>query len=323
MQTAANQHHEMLNTYCVTCHNTRAKMGGLALEGLNLQAAADDAEIWEKALRKLRGHQMPPPGSPQPPQKDVDSFVAWMENTLDTHDAKGPKAGYVPIQRLNRTEYAASVKALVGVDVNAKEVLPQDIQVEGFDNIADALSVSPAFLDQYMTAARHDRAARGGQSQSSRFQREVLRSRPTRILTTLCLRARGAASSSNTISRPTASIASPSTTWRWACTAMPLENESTLVIMIDGKIVFRKPIGGPADQALADRKAGTGRAQIMERFSKIPVQVKAGVHDVVVAFIDRSHVEIDENLAKLQPYGGLTGGAARHRPHAASASTAS
>ena len=64
-------------------------------------------------------------------------------------------AGYVPIQRLNRTEYAATVKALVGVDVNAKEVLPQDIQVEGFDNIAAALSVSPAFLDQYVTAARH------------------------------------------------------------------------------------------------------------------------------------------------------------------------
>ena len=86
----------------------------------------------------------------------MDSFVAWMENTLDTH-AKGPggpKAGYVPIQRLNRTEYAATVKALVGVDVNAKEVLPQDIQVEGFDNIATALSVSPAFLDQYVTAAR-------------------------------------------------------------------------------------------------------------------------------------------------------------------------
>ena len=124
------------------------------MDGLNLQAAADDAQIWEKALRKLRGHLMPPPGSPQPPQKDVDSFVAWMENTLDTPIAKGPKAGYVPIQRLNRTEYAASVKALVGVDVNAKDVLPQDIQVEGFDNIAAALSVSPAFLDQYVTAAR-------------------------------------------------------------------------------------------------------------------------------------------------------------------------
>ena len=80
----------MVTTYCVTCHNARLKTGGLALDGLDLAAAANDAQIWEKALRKLRGHQMPPPGSPQPTQKDVDSFVAWMENTLDTH-AKGPK----------------------------------------------------------------------------------------------------------------------------------------------------------------------------------------------------------------------------------------
>src|SRR5215469_136732 len=82
---AQNQHQAMLNTYCISCHNSRAKIGGLALDGLDLQAAADSAEIWEKALRKLRGHLMPPPGSPQPAQKYVDSFVSWMENTLDTH----------------------------------------------------------------------------------------------------------------------------------------------------------------------------------------------------------------------------------------------
>jgi hypothetical protein len=86
-----------------------------------------------------------------------------------------------------------------------------------------------------------------------------------------------------------------------------VENESTLVIMIDGKIVFRKPIGGPADQALADRKAAAGRAEIMERFSKIPVQVQAGVRDVVVAFIERSHVESDENVANPNASGGLNG----------------
>src|SRR5215475_13864853 len=163
----ADQHRALLNTYCVTCHNTRLKTGGLAFDGERLdrlgqsaaQFAGDDAQVWEKALRKLRGHQIPPPGSPQPPQKDVDSFVAWMENALDSaagdSNVKGPKAGYVPIQRLNRTEYAASVKALLGVDLNPKDVLPQDVQVEGFDNIAVALSVSPAFLDQYVTAARH------------------------------------------------------------------------------------------------------------------------------------------------------------------------
>ena len=121
-------HRAMLATHCFTCHSTRIKSGGLALEALDLQAPADDAQIWEKALRKLRGRLMPPPGAPQPPQKDIDAFTAWMENAIDSH-AKGPKAGYVPVQRLNRTEYAAAVKALVGVDVKENDVLPQDIRV--------------------------------------------------------------------------------------------------------------------------------------------------------------------------------------------------
>src|ERR1700722_8095772 len=71
--------HAMLTNYCFTCHSTRAKIGGLALDGLDLGAAADDARTWEKALRKLRGHLMPPPGNPQPPAKDVDAFVGWMK----------------------------------------------------------------------------------------------------------------------------------------------------------------------------------------------------------------------------------------------------
>jgi mono/diheme cytochrome c family protein len=310
-QTAPAQgpdpHRAMINTYCVGCHNSRARIGGLALDGLNLQNAGDDAEIWEKVLRKLRGRLMPPPGAPQPTQEAIDSFAAWMENTIDAQ-AKGPKAGFVPVQRLNRTEYAATVKALVGVEVKAEEVLPQDIQVEGFDNIAAALTVSPAFLDQYVTAARHvarlavaatpkvsnvkyainaynnpDLPLPPGTRGGIRFKHNFVADGEYRI----------------TINDLSVGLYTSS-----------MENESTLVIMIDGKIVFRKPIGGPLDQALADRKAADGRALIMERFSKIPVQVRAGVRDVVVAFIDRSHVESDENVANLNPSGGLNGSAA-------------
>jgi hypothetical protein len=165
----------MLATYCVTCHNTRLKTGGIAFDRLDLQSAPGDAQVWEKAMRKLRGHQMPPPGAPQPSRKDVDSFVVWMENTLDSHagdtHAKGPKAGYVPIQRLNRTEYAATVKALVGVDVNAKEILPQDIQVDGFDNRLERFACVPRSV-RYRGAA--SRAARDRQSELTRFDCEVL-----------------------------------------------------------------------------------------------------------------------------------------------------
>src|SRR6476660_6045404 len=322
MQTSAvaqaDQHRAMLNTYCVTCHNTRLKTGGLALVGDRLdrmnvlstgQSAGDDAQIWEKALRKLRGHQMPPPGSPQPPQKDVDSFVAWMENALDSaaRDSHGPKAGYVPIQRLNRTEYAASVKALLGVDLNPKEVLPQDIQVEGFDNIADALSVSPAFLDQYVTAARHiaQLAVGNPNPRVSSVKYSIAANQnpddppPPGTRGGIKFKHSFPVDGEYRITINDLEVGPYSNS---------LERENTVVIMIDGRIVFRKSIGGAAELSLADRKAGTGRAQIMGRFLKIPVPVKGGMRDVVVAFVDRSHVETSEDLEKLQGYGGLTGG---------------
>jgi mono/diheme cytochrome c family protein len=289
-----NPHQAMLNTYCIGCHNTRAKIGGLALDGLDLQAAADSAEIWEKALRKLRGHLMPPPGSPQPAQKDVDSFVSWMENTLDTH-AKGPKAGRVPLQRLNRTEYVASVKALVGVELKATDVLPQDGQVDGFDNIAATLTVSPAFLSQYITAARQvARLAIGNPS-------------PTVASTKYAI----AANSNPDVPLPLGTRGGIGFKHNFPADgeyritindlgvgiyASTLENQSTLVIMLDSRIVFRQTIGGPEDWPLHS-KGPKGRAQIMERFSKIPIQAEAGVHDVVVAFIDRSHVESPHDIA--------------------------
>jgi mono/diheme cytochrome c family protein len=307
-KAAPDQNRAMLNTYCVGCHNTRLKTGGLALDSLDLQSAADDAQIWEKALRKLRGHLMPPPGAPQPPQKEVDSFVAWMENSLDSH-AKGPKAGHVPVQRLNRTEYAAVVKALVGVDVKATDVLPQDIQVQGFDNIAAALSVSPAFLSQYITAARQVAKLAIGSPNPRVSNVKYAIAANQNPDEPLPLGTRGGIKFKHNFP----------TDGEYRITINDLnvglytnavENQSTLVIMIDGKIVFRKPIGGPADQALADRKAAAGRAEIMERFAKIPVQVEAGVRDVVVAFVDRSHVESDENVANPAPSGGLNGTAA-------------
>jgi mono/diheme cytochrome c family protein len=290
----ADPHQALLNTYCIGCHNSRAKVGGLALDGLNLQAAADSAEIWEKALRKLRGHLMPPPGSLQPAQKDVDSFVSWMENTLDTH-ANSPKAGRVPLQRLNRTEYVASVKALVGVELKATDVLPQDGQVDGFDNIAATLTVSPAFLSQYITAARQvARLAIGNPS-------------PTVASTKYAI----AANSNPDVPLPLGTRGGIGFKHNFPANgeyrvtindlgvgiyASTLENQSTLVIMLDGRIVFHQTIGGPEDWALHS-KGPKGRAQIMERFSKIPIQAEAGVHDVVVAFIDRSHVESPHNIA--------------------------
>ena len=283
----------MLTTYCYSCHNTAVRMGGLTLQGLDIQAAGANAEIWEKAVRKLRGRLMPPPGSPQPEQKEIDSFVAWMENTLD-HNPGAPKAGRVGIQRLSRTEYAAAVKALVGVDIVAKDVLPQDAAVDGFDNIVSALSVSPTFIEQYVEAARTIAKKAIGDRSLDSIPYPAAAHRATEAMP-LGLRDGGMRLRHNfpVDGEYRFNVLFPDQTL--GLYTGSLENAATLVLMIDGKVLFRKPIGGLDDLMLNNRKAGDGRQQIADRFRNVSLQVQAGVREVVVGFIDRSRFESPSN----------------------------
>src|SRR4051794_9762844 len=133
-----------IQTYCFGCHNKYVRAGNLFLDELGAESVPENPEIFEKAVRKLRGRQMPPPGTPQPSQQEVDALVGWLESTLD-ESSKTHRAGHVPVQRLNRTEYANAVKDLLAVEIDPSQYLPADIAVEGFSNIAAALTVSPAF----------------------------------------------------------------------------------------------------------------------------------------------------------------------------------
>jgi mono/diheme cytochrome c family protein len=297
-----SSHQAMLTTYCYSCHSTRAKIGGLALQGLDIQAAGADAEIWEKAVRKLRGRLMPPPGSPQPDQAQIDSFVAWMENELD-RNPRAPKAGHVGIQRLSRTEYAEAVKALVGVQIVAKDMLPQDAAVDGFDNIASALSVSPTFVEQYVEAARVIAKKAIGDRSLDSTPYPLAANRATEAMP-LGLREGGMRVKHffPVDGEYRFNILFPDQTL--GLYTGNLENEATLVVLIDGKVMFKKPIGGLNDLMLNNRKAGDGRQQIADRFRNVSMQVQAGVRDVVVGFIDRSRFESVSNQAG----GGFGGG---------------
>ena len=279
----------LLTTYCYTCHNPRVQMGGLTLQGLDIQAPGAHAETWEKAVRKLRGRLMPPPGSPQPEQQHIDAFVAWMENKLDANP-RAPKAGYVGLQRLSRVEYAAAVKALVGVDIVARDVLPQDAAVEGFDNIASALNVSPTFMEQYVEAARTIAKKAIGDRSLDSTSYAASAHRGVEAMP-LGLRDGGMRLKHNfpVDGEYRFNILFPDQTL--GLYTGSLENEATLVLMIDGKVMFRKPIGGLNDLMLNNRKAGDGRQQIADRFRNVSLPIQAGVREVVVGFIDRSRFE--------------------------------
>jgi len=299
---SSEQARVMISTYCAGCHSSQAKMGGLALDALNLDAVPNDAIVWEKAVRKLRGRLMPPPGAKQPEQTQIDSLVGWLEARLDSNTAR-PKAGHTPIQRLSRTEYAAAVKALVGVDVTAKDVLPQDVAIDGFDNIAAALSVSPTFVEQYVESARMiAKKAIGDASLENVVY--PLRGNSGGEAMPLGLRDGGLRVKHNFTADGEYRFKVHFPDQTLGLYTGSLENEATLVIMIDGKVMFKKAIGGLDDLMLNNRKAGDGRQEIQDRFDKIPLQIQAGVREVVVAFIDRSRFESTSS----QGGGGFGGG---------------
>src|SRR5215472_1775087 len=152
--SAADVQLATIEQYCVGCHNDRAKTGGVSFEGITAASVGEHAELFEKAVRKLRGRVMPPPGAKQPEPAAIDSLVAWLEESLDHAAGQGHIRDQVVLHRLNRKEYANAVRDLLNVEVDGAELLPEDDTAEGFDNIATALQVSPSFIEQYVIAAR-------------------------------------------------------------------------------------------------------------------------------------------------------------------------
>ena len=145
----------VLSRYCVSCHNEKRKTAGLMIDKLDLQNVGADAEVWEKVARKFRTHEMPPPGAPRPDAAAYAAVTAHLESALDAAAANKPNPGRVPVHRLNRTEYANAIRDLLGVDIDSRGVLPaDDADQEGFDNVASVLTVSPALLENYLSAAR-------------------------------------------------------------------------------------------------------------------------------------------------------------------------
>ncbi len=296
----------LVETYCVECHNSAEAAGGLVLEGRGPDSVPLDPEVFEAAVRKLRGRLMPPPGGPQPEQRRIDSFVAWLERTID-RNAELPRAGHVPIQRLNRTEYAAAVHDLVGADIDAAEFLPAEIEVDGFDNIAAALSVSPAFLEQYIGVARHVAHVAVGETApkvtsvsfpgATDDQDDYIDGMP--------LGTRGGV-------RFTHNFLADGE-YRFTITdldvglyARSLESEHTLVMLLDRNEVFRAQLGGREDLQFVNRGGAPARAEIMQRFAKIPVQVTAGVHEIAITFIERARASTEDHIFGFQPYGGFS-----------------
>ena len=152
----------LVDRYCSSCHSDDLHRGGLSLESFDMAHPEKNPEVAEKIIRKLRAGMMPPPGRKRPTDDELNALVSNIENHVDAVANAHPYAGFTPLHRLNRLEYANSVKALLDLDVDATALLPADDLSHGFNNMADVLTVSPALLEAYVSAAgKVSRAAIG------------------------------------------------------------------------------------------------------------------------------------------------------------------
>ena len=138
---------------CTPCHNENNASGGLNLRLLDRKdSVASHRAEWETVLRKLKAGEMPPP--PQAKPTGLPAMTAAIERELDRLDRTiKPDPGRITARRLNRNEYRNTIRDLLGVDFQATQEFPTDDSGEGFDNIADVLTISPLLAEKYLAAA--------------------------------------------------------------------------------------------------------------------------------------------------------------------------
>lgn len=151
---AGSPQRALVNQYCISCHNAKAKTGGLALDPAGIDNVGQSPETWEKVLRKVRARYMPPAGLPRPDEPAYQALVTYLETSLDQASAAHPNPGRTAtLRRLTRTEYQNAIRDLLGLQVDVAQLLPADDSSFGFDNITVG-ELSPTLLERYLGAAR-------------------------------------------------------------------------------------------------------------------------------------------------------------------------
>ena len=302
----ADQQWEFINEYCTECHNFEDYSGGVDFTTMFVDEIPQHAETWEKAVMKLRGRMMPPPGQETPSEETLESFVTWLESYLDEAAEKDPVYHSMPIHRLNRKEYTNAIRDLTGIEIEPAAILPEDNSLDGFDNIAEALNVTPAFINQYVLAAR------------SIMEQAIGDKSPATGSTTyfpeeeLPIRMQGGGSQQQHIEGLPLGTRGGMLVEHWFpadgeyavnvgdfnlfAWMFNIEFENTMIVTVDGEKVYQTVLGGDEDRIALDLDQAAPMDDINGRTKDIRFTTTAGPHNIGVTFIRRTFAESDDRL---------------------------
>jgi len=300
-QPSAVDYNGVVTKYCVTCHNERTKTAGLLLDKANIADPTASADIWEKAIRKMRVGMMPPQSAPHPDPQAQASLISYLTTALDRAGAVHPNPGRPLVHRLNRAEYAYAIRDLLALDVDSSALLPPDDAAYGFDNIADALGISPILLERYLTAAGKISSlavgdpTTGPAGETFRIRQDAsqdihIEALPVGtvggILAKTTLPLDGTYDFSIRLFRTNLGV------------VRGLEYEHQLEYTVDGARVHLSKVGGE-DDFRANLKNMTKAGDDVEARAHVRIPLKAGPHVITAAFLERTDAI---NPLRLQPF---------------------
>ena len=294
---------EVLDRYCVGCHNQRAKEipGGLAFDTWDLAKIGATADIGERVVRRLRAGTMPPPPARRPDHATYERVIGWVESELDRAASVAPNPGRPILHRLNRAEYANAIRDLLTLDVDGATLLPPDDSAYGFDNISDVLGVSPSLQERYLTAAKKVSALAVGDtritpgSDTYRIRQDLSQDQHIEglplgtvggILIHHTFPLDGEYTFQVKLYRTNLNI------------VRGLQYAHQVEFTVDGERIHLASIGGKSDlAAMFEKPTDTGDA--VEARLRVRAPVKAGPHAVAVSFVQEPAVA---DTTRLQGY---------------------
>jgi Protein of unknown function (DUF1592)/Protein of unknown function (DUF1588)/Protein of unknown function (DUF1587)/Protein of unknown function (DUF1585)/Protein of unknown function (DUF1595)/Planctomycete cytochrome C len=289
-----------LNTYCVTCHNQRLKTAGVMFDTLDLGNVPADAQVWEKAIRKVRVGMMPPQGAQRPDAAASNALLSWLGTRLDAAAGANPNPGRPLVHRLNRVEYGNAVRDLLALEVDATALLPPDDSGYGFDNIGDVLGVSPVLLERYLAAAdRISALAVGDPEITPGSETFIIRQDASqdRHIEGLPVGTVGGGLLRTTLPLDGEYVIQAKLFRTNLGAVRGMESALQLEVTVDGERVHLVPFGGGADFLAAIKNPTEAGNEIDARFT-VRVPLKAGPHAIGVTFLQKTaHLPW-----KLQPF---------------------
>jgi hypothetical protein len=328
---AGSEPRALLDRYCVTCHNQRQLIAGLALDAEDVTNVSANPAVWEKVVRKLRAGAMPPSPRPRPDAEAYEDFTVWLETQLDRAALATPDPGRTDtFHRLNRNEYHNVVRDLLALDVEVGELLPADDGSYGFDNIAGVLGMSPSLLERYLSAAKKiSRLAVGRPAPSATAETFRL---PTDLAQNdhvdgLPFGTRGGIRFDFTFPEDAQYALRVQLGRDAAGTLRVFNTPHTLEVSLDANPVGTFVVGEAPPEGLErsspEYQAYLTRQRTIDADWEVRIPVRAGPHTVQATFHQKT-TAYTETLRRpfLRPYVSVTGGDTRYQPYLASVTIA-